>query len=110
MTRMVISGFVLTLQFPAILLTLLTARLNRRVFFIMYFDRFDICAAHFMFAMLWHDGQWGEIYGKFGQLERIKFRPSPCLGEPKNLNENAREIYRQLVVKHCGIKSTAPKL
>ena len=74
----------------------------------MYFDRFDICEAHYMFAMLWHDGMWGEIYGKFGQLERIKFRPSPCLSEPKDLGENAREIYRQLVVKHCGIKSTAP--
>jgi hypothetical protein len=36
----------------------------------MYFDRFDICEAHYMFAMLWHDGMWGEIYGKFGQLER----------------------------------------
>ena len=100
MTRMVISGSVLTLQ--------LATRLNRRVFFPMYFDRFDICEAHYMFAMLWHDGMWGEIYGKFGQLERIKFRPSPCLEEPKDLTMNGREIYRQLVVNLCGIKSTAP--
>ena len=62
-----------------------------------------------MFAMLWHDGMWGKIYRKFGQLERIKFRPSPHLSEPKDLEENAREVYRQLVVDHCGIKSTAPK-
>lgn len=74
----------------------------------MYFDRFDICEAHFMFAMLWHDGQWGEIYAKFGQLERLRFQPSPLLSEPRDLNENAREIYRQLVVNHCGLKSTAP--
>ena len=75
----------------------------------MYFNRFDICEAHFMFAMLWHDGQWGEIYGKFAQLERLRFRPSPLLSEPKDLEWNAREIYRQLVVNHCGIKFTAPK-
>jgi hypothetical protein len=86
------------------------ARLNRRVFFAMYFDRFDICEAHYMFAMLWHDGMWGEIYSKFGQLERMQYRPSPCLSEPKDLSMNGREIYRQLVVNHCGIKSTAPKL
>ena len=74
----------------------------------MYFDRFDICEAHYMFAMLWHDGMWGEIYGKFGQLERMQFRPSPCLNGPKDLTMNGREIYRQLVVNRCGIKSTAP--
>lgn len=80
----------------------------------MYFNRFDICEAHYMFAMLWHDGvffnshKWKKLYFKFGQLERIKFRPSPCLSNPKDLDKNAREIYRQLVVKYCGLKSTAP--
>jgi hypothetical protein len=80
----------------------------------MYFDRFDICEAHYMFAMLWHDGafsnshKWGKLYSKFAQLEKIGFRPSPCLSNPKDLDTNAREIYRQLVVNHCGIKSTAP--
>ena len=29
--------------------------------------------------------------------------------EPKDLTKNGREIYRQLVVNRCGIKSTAPK-
>lgn len=83
--------------------------------FFMYFDRFDICEAHYMFAMLWHDGvffnsnKWRKLYFKLGQLERIKFKPSPCLSNPKDLDKNAREIYRQLVVKHCGLKSTAPK-
>ena len=73
----------------------------------MYFDRFDICAAHFMFAMLFHGGMGCPIYWKFAQLERLRFRPSPLWSEPRDLNENAREIYRQLVVNHCGIKSTA---
>ena len=73
----------------------------------MYFDRFDICEAHFMFAMLFHGGMGCPIYWKFAQLERLQFRHSPSLCDPRDLNENAREIYRQLVVNHCGIKSTA---
>ena len=73
----------------------------------MYFDRFDICEAHFMFAMLWHGGMGCPIYWKFAQLERIGFRPSPFLSDPRDLTENGRDIYRQLVVNHCGIKSTA---
>ena len=72
----------------------------------MYFDSFDICQAHYMFAMLFHGGMGCPIYWKFAQLERLKFRPSPCLNDPRDLNENAREIYRQLVVNYCGIKST----
>ena len=75
----------------------------------MYFNRLDICEAHFMFAMLWHGGQGCPIYWKFAQLERLGHRPSPLLSDPRDLPENAREIYRQLVVNHCGIKSTAPR-
>lgn len=72
----------------------------------MYWDRFDICAGYFMFAMLWHEGQGSATYGKFAQLERLRFRPSPLWSEPRDLPENAREIYRQLVIKRCGIHST----
>ena len=63
----------------------------------MFFDRFDICAAHWMFAMLWHSGQSSDTYRKLGQLENMGFRPSPLWSEPSDLNENAREIYEQLV-------------
>ena len=73
----------------------------------MYFDRFDICEAHFMFAMLFHGGMGCPIYWKFAQLERVGYRPSPLLSRPSDLTENAREIYRQLVVDHCGTHSTA---
>ena len=73
----------------------------------MYFDRFDICEAHFMFAMLWHRGMNCPIYWKFAQLHRVGYRPSPLLSDPRDLTENAREIYRQLVVAHCGTHSTA---
>jgi hypothetical protein len=73
----------------------------------MYFDRFDICAAHWMFAMLWHGGQNSATYAKFAQLERLRFKPALLWSEPADLPENAREIYRQLVVNHCGMHSTA---
>lgn len=72
----------------------------------MYWDRFDICAAHWMYAMLWHDGMGSATYAKFAQLERVGFRPSPLWSEPRDLDTNAREIYRQLVVNSCGLKST----
>ena len=62
----------------------------------MYFDRFDICNAHFVYAMLWHEGQFSKTYEKFAQLERIGFRPSPLLSGPEDLNDNAREIYENL--------------
>ena len=76
----------------------------------MYFDRFDICLAHWAFAVSWHGGQGCEIYRKLGQLERMRFSAGVCQSEePRHLGDNAREIYRQLVVSHCGIKSTAPK-
>tara|TARA_R110002050_G_scaffold101685_2_gene210007 strand:+ start:367 stop:597 length:231 start_codon:yes stop_codon:yes gene_type:complete len=73
----------------------------------MYFDRFDICLAHWAFACSWHDGMGSETYAKFAQLNRVGFRPGGCQSEdPKDLGDNAREIYRQLVVSRCGIKST----
>ena len=68
----------------------------------MYFDRFDICEAHYVFAMLWHGGMGSKLYSKFAQFERIRFSPSPLLCGPEDLTENARDIYNQLVAKHCG--------
>jgi hypothetical protein len=75
----------------------------------MYWDRFDICLAHWAFAVHWHGGASCPIYWKFAQLERLRFSPGICQSDrPADLPENAREIYRQLVVARCGIHSTAP--
>lgn len=65
----------------------------------MEFNRFDICEAHYVFAMLWHDGKYGKIYAKFAQLSRLGFRPSPMLQGPDDLEENGLEIYNELVRK-----------
>lgn len=72
----------------------------------MFFDRFDICAAHWLFASLYHGGQGSRLYSKLSQLERLRFRPAPGWRQPSDLPENAKEIFRQLVVNHCGIHST----
>lgn len=72
----------------------------------MYFDRFDICEAHYTFAALFHGGQWCPIYAKFAQLEGMQFRPGLSCGDPAKLGDNAKEIYRQLVVAYCGQWST----
>ncbi len=74
----------------------------------MYFDRFDICEAYYLFACLYHSGQNSFTYSKFAQLERLRFRIAPGRQDPKDLSENGREIFRRLVVNHCGIHSTCP--
>ena len=73
----------------------------------MYWDRFDICLAHWAFAAHFHEGMGSATYAKFAQLDRLRFSPGPVQSsEPRDLGDNAREIYKQLVVKHCGRKST----
>ena len=44
----------------------------------MYFDRFDICEAYFMYALLWGDL---DINGKSigSRLNKIKFKARPSL-------------------------------
>lgn len=75
----------------------------------MYFDSFDICVAHFLFACHYHGGQNCRIYRKFSKLERLRFTPSLCQSDrPADLAANTKEIYRQLVVKFHGLHSTAP--
>jgi len=58
--------------------------------------------------MLFHQGKFSKIYAKFGQLEKIRFKPSLLLSNPKQLNENAKEIYMNLVRKYIGVLSTNP--
>ena len=75
----------------------------------MFFDRFDICEAHYLFACLYHEGMWSKTYAKFAQLERIGFRCAPGIENPKDLSENGRWIFRDLVVARCGLHSTVKR-
>ena len=63
----------------------------------MYFDRFDVCEAYYLFLSHYHDGQWGKMYRRLCHLLTY-FKPSPMLSVD-SLSENGAEIYRMLAEK-----------
>ena len=63
----------------------------------MYWDRFDICEAYYVYAMLYHNGQWSKEYEIFGRLHNMKFKPSPLISNESDLTENGRVIFDNLV-------------
>ena len=73
----------------------------------VYFDRLDILAAYWLYLSQYHEGQWSRSYERLCRLQR-RFTPSPLWRGPRDLPANAREIYRQLVVKEHGLHSTCP--
>jgi hypothetical protein len=60
----------------------------------MYFDRFDICEAWYLWLAHNHTGQWSKEYERLCRMERY-FRPSPFL-TLERLSDNARAIYDAL--------------
>ena len=64
----------------------------------MWFDRFDICEAYYVYAMLWHGGKGSKEYALFSVFVRLGFRTSPLLCDENDLSENGRAIYDQLVL------------
>lgn len=68
----------------------------------MYFDRFDICEAWYVFLSQWHEGQWSLKYERLCKLTRPGFfKPSPLFsGNPEDLEENAKAIYDSLVERN----------
>jgi len=68
----------------------------------MYFDRFDICEAYYMFAMNHHEGQWSEIYAIFGRLHRMQFkmRPLRTSSARRELSSNGLAIYHNLIRRY----------
>lgn len=73
-----------------------------------YFDRFDICEAHFVLEMDYNDGGWlrerpsnqRRRESTDVQLSRIQFKPAPSLGSRADLTENGKEIYDMLVDRY----------
>jgi hypothetical protein len=66
----------------------------------LYFDRFDICEAYYLFAVYYHLGQWSKEYEIFGRLQKIGFN-KPYLNdlktEYKRLSENGKMIFKGLI-------------
>lgn len=63
----------------------------------MYFDRFDIVEAYYLFYSNYHTGQNSYEYERLSAMCKY-FTPSPFLNED-NLTENSLEIYTNLVNK-----------
>ena len=67
----------------------------------MYFDRYDVCEAYYVFAFQLADNY--EERRINSALDRMHYRPGWALREtpePRYLTENAKGIYMVLVEKH----------
>lgn len=68
----------------------------------MYWNRWDICLAYWVFASQWHGGQGSKEYAIFATLERLQFRVGRSFSEGdfisgRDENANALAIYRELL-------------
>ena len=61
----------------------------------MYFDRFDICDAYYLFFSVYHWGQGSDFYYRLSKMGEY-YKPSPMLCY-NNLSENAKVIYDNLI-------------
>jgi hypothetical protein len=62
----------------------------------MYFDRFDILAAYYLFGAECHSGQFSRIYKYTGRALNCGFKPGPIFSY-RSLSDNAKAIYDNLV-------------
>jgi hypothetical protein len=58
----------------------------------MYFDRFDICEAYYLFLSEWHTGQDSWEYARLSRL-LTWFTPRHGLRDFYDLTDNGQEIY-----------------
>lgn len=61
----------------------------------MYFDRFDVCEAWYLFLSNYHWGQGSSFYQRLSKMSEY-FSPSPML-RYETLSDNGRVIYDNLV-------------
>ena len=63
----------------------------------MFWDRFDIVEAYYVFFSLWHTGQYSTKYIRLSKIMSY-FKPRPKLSY-YTLTENGRAIYNNLVIR-----------
>ena len=61
----------------------------------MYFDRFDICEAYYLFFSHYHEGQWSKKYARLSKMLGY-FKPAPML-RYDSLTDNGKVIYDNLI-------------
>lgn len=64
----------------------------------MYFDRFDILSAYYLFGMLYHEGQGSKVYGYTSRVLQAGFRPGPFF-DRHSLTENGSLIFLNLMAR-----------
>lgn len=62
----------------------------------MWWDRFDIVEAYFVYFMEYHEGQFSEKYARLSKMYSY-FKPAVNLSDRSNLSENGQYIYDNLV-------------
>lgn len=80
-----------------------------------YFNRFDICEAHYLLECDYNLGGWlherpsnqRRHEATHVQLHRLRFSPSPSLNFER-LSENGQEIYRALEARYGFEPATVP--
>ena len=80
-----------TRAFSVVFITTLSTRYQHN----MYFDRFDIIEAYFLFLCDYHEGQGSDKYSRLSRMTEY-YTPSPLLCYD-NMTENAQMIYDDLV-------------
>jgi len=64
----------------------------------MLWNRFDICAAFYLYAVAYHRGQSSPEYRIFSRLSRIGYKPGLSVSQGHFENDNQRTLYRSLVL------------
>jgi hypothetical protein len=67
----------------------------------MYFDRFDILSAYYLFGINYHSGQFSKAYAYMGRAMRAGYKPGTN-ETARGLNENALAIYKSLLERRLG--------
>jgi hypothetical protein len=70
----------------------------------MYFARFDILSAYYLFGAEYHGGQFTKEYAYMGRALNAGFKPGLIFGY-RSLSDNGREIYDNLVSNHKGVEA-----
>lgn len=68
----------------------------------MYFNRFDIVEAHYMYYTNYHGGMHTTEYARLSKILTY-FTPSPLLRTEDDLEENSRMIYDSLVQENVCV-------
>lgn len=62
----------------------------------MYFDRFDILSAYYLFGSLYHSGQFSKTYRYMGRAMNAGFSPGPIF-KYESLSDNGKAIFDNLI-------------